>query len=110
MNHDTPTSADSITLWSRRLLLFSATYVVACIPAILIAEAFRWPQRPFHTSQLFMSGVCFVSATTFWFRTRGNAPTPMRAFALVAMLLSAAWLAFVAFVYLVLLPHAFDGM
>jgi protein-S-isoprenylcysteine O-methyltransferase Ste14 len=110
MNEDVSHAIDRIAVRARRLLIFSASYVVACIPAILLAEALHWPQWPFHSSQFLMCVVCAASATTFWFRTRGNPATPLRRFAFAAMLLSGVWLAFIGFVIILGALVAYEEM
>jgi hypothetical protein len=109
MNEDVSHSADRITAWSRRILLFAAIYIVACIPAILIAEASHRPQWPFHVSQLLMCPVCAGSAAIFLYRTRSIPGTPMRTFARAALYLSTAWMAFLVLAFF-LVKYALSRM
>jgi hypothetical protein len=111
VKHDESHAFDRISVWSLRLVLISITYIAACIPAILIAEASGLPEAFYHGSQLLMCVVCTASAAVFLFRTRASPANPVRTFAYVAMLLSAAWLAFVAFaVFFFVVFRPLDGM
>jgi len=109
MNKDVSHSADRIAAWSLRILRFAAIYILACIPAILIAEASHRPQWPFHVSQLLMFPVCAGSAAIFLYRTRSIPDTPMRKFAFAAMNLSIAWMAFLVLVFF-LVKYALSRM
>ena len=77
------------------VFLFSAAWVVICIPCILIAESHRVPQWPFHTSQLFMSVVCEITALKTWFHHRSEIPLWLRRLVLAGIILAGLWVAIV---------------
>ena len=97
-------------VWSRfafRLMLFAGIWALACAPAILLAESKRWPQWPFHSTQLVACLVCIGGSTWFLVATRSQEKGWRQVVALAGWMLAGAWVFFVAWVLLTL---DFSGM
>jgi H+/Cl- antiporter ClcA len=90
----------SITTSLRWSFLIAGIYALACAPAILIAERFRWPEWPMHMSQFGAVIVCFSASVLFLWNTRGMGYSWYRWLAAVATVLCGLWLAI--FIYVVL--------
>jgi hypothetical protein len=84
--------AMSVAAVARWLFLVSGIYALACVPAILLAERFHWPEWPFH--------VCLPASLIFLRSTRGSRFGVRKGFAVAAVLLCGLWLLFLAFVVL----------
>ncbi len=85
---------------SRRVLVVTATYILGCIPAILLAERYGWTQTPFHLTQLIAVVLCLISCTVFLAATRSSPFRLWQWLASVALALLLLWLALVAYVIL----------
>jgi hypothetical protein len=85
-----------------RIAAISGTYVLRCVPAILLAEAYKAPQWLFHTSQLAAVLICLGAAVAY-LRLSGSNPDQTspsrRALALAAVILCTLWLAFIVFAF-----------
>jgi hypothetical protein len=90
-----PASAASRIPFVSRIFLFSASWVLLCIPCILIAEGQRFPQWPFHMSQMLMSLVCCVTAFVTWRQHRTVVPIWLRRLSLLGVILTCLWLTFI---------------
>jgi hypothetical protein len=88
-----------IATFLRRLFLIAGIYALACAPAILIAERFRWPQWPMHMSQFGAVILCFSASVLFLWSTRGTGYSLYKWLAAMATVLCGLWLAF--FIYVV---------
>ena len=82
------------------MLIVTATYILGCIPAILLAEQYRWTQTPFHLTQLIAVVLCLISCIVFLAATRSSPFRIWQWLASVALVLSLLWLALVAYVIL----------
>ena len=85
---------------SRRVLVVTATYILGCIPAILLAERYGWTQAPFHLTQLVAVVLCLISSTVFLAATPSSPFRIWQWLASVALVLTLLWLALVAYVIL----------
>ena len=90
-----PASEVSRIPFVSRVFLFSASWVLLCIPCILIAEGQRFPQWPFHTSQMLMSVVCCVTSFVTWRQHRAVVPIWLRRLSLLGVILTSLWLTFI---------------
>ena len=95
----------------RIVFIGAAVVVVACIPWVLVAEAFGWSQRPVHLLQSFVAvPVAFVSSVAFLcLRTLEDAPRWERRAAWAVCILSGAWLAMLLVVCVALARGMFPG-
>ena len=82
------------------MLIVTATYILGCIPAILLAEQYGWTQTPFHLTQLIAVVLCLISCIVFLAATRSSPFRIWQWLASVALVLSLLWLALVAYVIL----------
>ena len=85
---------------SRRVLAVTATYILGCIPAILLAERYGWTQAPFHLTQLIAVIFCLISCIVFLVATRSSPFRLWQWLASVALVLLLLWIALVAYVIL----------
>ncbi len=90
----------------RPLFLFPGVVAALCAPGILLAERLDWPESPFHVTQLLACLLCLPLAALYLLvarrrRAEGAAIPPARmVLAWLAAMLTAGWLAFIAFVIL----------
>ena len=100
---ETPRAKHSLAfLASWWLFLSLGGYILACIPAIFVAEHFGWSQWPLHTTQLLATVLCIPSAAAFLWCTRGARFGWQQVVAILAVLLAGLWCVFVCFVMLTL--------
>lgn len=96
---------------ARNVFLGAALVVLLCIPWVLAGSAFGWSERPAHLLQSFLAiPVAFLSSG--WFlgmRTPEGSPDWERRLAWVVCVLSGLWLAFMAWVLMVLARGMFPG-
>jgi len=88
----------NITTIFQRLFIVTGIYALLCFPAVLIAELYNWPEKYIHISAFISSGLCFVSACVYYFRTRNTPITLSRGLAIAAIILAGLWVSFVVFV------------
>lgn len=79
-----------------------------CIPGILLAERFGWPETPFHVTQLLAVALCFPASLLFLWRSRGSAFSGTQWLAVAAAVLSGLWLFFIVVLVLTLDFNAID--
>ena len=82
---------------AKRMLLITAIYSLACIPAILLSERYGWTQAPYHLTQLIAIILCLISSIVFLAATRSSPFGPWQWLASSALALCALWLAFMAY-------------
>lgn len=95
----------------RTILIVAAVIVLLCIPWVLAAEAYGWNQRPAHLLQSFIAiPTAFLSSGMFlWLRVPEDAPAWERWAAWAVWVLSGAWLAMLAWVFVALSRGMFPG-
>ena len=95
IDYATPETRPRLPL-SAALFLWAGLYALACIPAVFLFEAMRWPEWFIHSSQFTACLLCFVAATAHLFLARHSHPrifgVPTRGLALLAALLGAGYL------------------
>ena len=89
----------NITAIFQRLFIFAGIYALLCIPAVLIAERYDWPEWFIHVSAFIASGLCFVSAGVYYYRTRAMAQAFGRGLAIMAIIFAGLWVSFVVFAW-----------
>ena len=100
---------------TRRLLrtffIGAAVIVLLCMPWVLAAEAYGWNQQPAHLLQSFIAiPIAFLSSGIFlWLRSPEDAPAWERRAAWAVWVLSGAWLAMLAWVFVALARGMFPG-
>ena len=95
-----PSTISAAARVSRRVLVVTATYILGCIPAILLAERYGWTQAPFHLTQLIAVVLCLISCIVFLVATRSSPFRLWQWLASIALGLLLLWLALVAYVIL----------
>ena len=95
-----PSTISAAARVSRRVLVVTATYILGCIPAILLVERYGWTQAPFHLTQLIAVVLCLISCIVFLVATRSSPFRLWQWLASVALVLLLLWLALVAYVIL----------
>jgi hypothetical protein len=95
----------------RTIFIGAAVVVLLCMPWVLAAEAFGWNQRPAHLLQSFIAiPIAFLSSGIFlWLRFPEDAPAWERRAAWAVWILSGAWLAMLAWVFVALARGMFPG-
>jgi hypothetical protein len=95
----------------RTIFIGAAVIVLVCIPWVLAAEAYGWNQRPAHLLQSFIAiPIAFLSSGMFlWLRVPEGAPAWERRAAWTVCVLSGAWLAMLAWVFVALSRGMFPG-
>ena len=83
---------------ARRVLLITAIYALACIPAILLSERYGWTQAPYHLTQLIAVILCLASSIVFLATTRSSSFGAWHWLAASALALCFLWLTFAAYV------------
>ncbi len=86
-----------ISRLARHVVLITAIYSLACIPAILLSERSGWTQAPYHLTQLIAIILCLASAIVFLAATRSSPFGPWQWLASSALALCSLWLAFMAY-------------
>lgn len=89
----------------------SAGVVLACMPWVWAAECFGWDQRPAHLLQsLVAAPVSFLSSGAFLcLRSPEDAPAWERRAAWAVFIVSGAWVAMLAWVFMALARGMFPG-
>ena len=95
-----PSTTSAVARVSRRVLVVTATYILGCIPAILLAERYGWTQAPFQLTQLIAVILCLISCIVFLVATRSSPFRLWQWLASVALVLLLLWIALVAYVIL----------
>jgi hypothetical protein len=95
----------------RTIFIGAAVVVLLCMPWVLAAEAFGWNQRPAHLLQSFIAiPIAFLSSGIFlWLRSPEDAPAWERRAAWAVWVLSGAWVAMLAWVFVALARGMFPG-
>jgi len=97
----------SIAVASKWSFLSAGIVVLACIPAVFLAERYSWSQSPIHTAQLLAAALCFIASLIFLGSTRGLRSNLEGWQAMVAAVLSGMWIVIYIFVIAVI---NFDSM
>jgi hypothetical protein len=101
IDYETPELTQRLPL-SGALFLWAGLYALACIPAVFLFEAMRWPERFIHSSQFVACLLCFGAAITHLFTARHSRPRmfgiPTRGLAIVAAMLAGGYLLLVLIV------------
>ena len=79
-------------------MMLSGFCALACIPGILAAEHFGWSERPFHATQILATLLCFVASVGCLLMGRRSMNPATQALTVTATVLSASYLAFLAWV------------
>ena len=90
----------NITKSSKLLFLTTGGYALLCMPAILLAEHYGWPQTPFHLTQIVATLLCFPASVLFLWLTKGTRFSWHRSLGIVAAILSGLWVVFFCYVFL----------
>ena len=95
----------------RNVFIGAAVVVLLCMPWVLAAEAYDWNQRPVHLLQsLIAIPIAFLSSGMFlWLRVPEDAPAWERRGAWAVWILSGAWVAMLAWVFVALARGMFPG-
>ena len=95
----------------RTVFIGSAVVVLLCMPWVLAAESFGWSQRPAHLLQSFLAiPIAFLSSGLFlWLPSPEGTLVWERRLAWAVCLLSCAWLAMLAWVFVALSRGMFPG-
>ena len=97
----------SIAVASKWSFLSAGIVVLACIPAVFLAERYSWSQSPIHTAQLLAAALCFTASLIFLGSTRGLRSNLEGWLAMVAAVLSGMWI--VIYIFLIAVIN-FDSM
>jgi hypothetical protein len=88
----------SIAVASKWSFLGAGIVVLACIPAVFLAERYSWSQFPIHSAQFLAAALCFTASLVFLGSTKGLRSTLEGWLAIVAAVLSGVWIAIFVFV------------
>ena len=88
----------NIAAASKWSFLSAGIVVLACIPAVFLADRYSWSQSPIHTAQFLAAALCFIASLIYLRTTKALRSSLEGCLAIAAAVLSGMWIAIYVFV------------